>query len=84
MNMKITKEILATMDYVNDASCRTRPSSPLGSYDNPSKDYRGDKEYLTLDYSDMEYQEVYIRDEEFICFNNNSNNKKVKILSKTI
>lgn len=57
--MIVTTEILRTMDYVNDASYRTIPQP------NVSKDYQRDKEYLALDYPDMEYIEVFIPDEEF-------------------
>lgn len=58
--MVINKEILRTMDYVNDASCRTIPQP-----DPISKDYQHDKEYFSLDYSDMNYRTVHLTNEEF-------------------
>lgn len=71
--MKVTKEILRTMNYVDDSSCQTNLQPSI------SKDYQRDKEYLALDYPAMKYTEIFIPDEEFICFKNDENKPKILI-----
>jgi len=48
------------MDYVNDTSYRTIPQP-----DFIFKDYQRDKEYFSLDYSDMTYRKVNLNEDEF-------------------
>ena len=77
--MKITKEIIRTMNYVRETSCRTEPTyCPYYGVLNENGTYsRRREDSFELDYSNIKYQKIELSDEEFISFDEKVT-KKIK------
>ena len=60
--MLITPEIISTMNYVHESSYRTQISHEPKVCHYP---FQRDKEYFSLDYSDIKPQSCVLEDEEF-------------------
>lgn len=57
--MTINKRVLRNADCIGEDTINLHSRYYL------SKDYQRDKEYFSLDYSDIKYREVHLTEEEF-------------------